>query len=122
MTFKSTAAAVLCSLGVLGSALPASAGAVQPDILQQVNHYPGHQYDGGSDWGNPDWKKKWDNHRDCHRRPDRHWVRGYGRVLHRHVGPRCRVQILKPPHHWNRYDRDRLHCLWFGGVQVCFRD
>jgi hypothetical protein len=53
--------------------------------------------------------------RHCHRSAQRHWVRGYGRVLHRHVGPWCRVQVVRRHHH-----RDRGDCIKIGDVRICF--
>ncbi len=51
--------------------------------------------------------------RDCHRTVRRHYVRGYGRVWHRHVGPRCRVQLVRRDHH-------RDNCIHIGDVRICF--
>jgi hypothetical protein len=98
------------------------------------NHWNGPRDGGGGrDWDQGkdgrDWDQKggreWegDKRRDCHRRPERHYLRDYGRrVLHRHVGPRCRVDVLRPRRDFDRRDHDRLECLWVGGVQVCFKD
>lgn len=91
--------------------------------IQLVDHAPWHDgHNGGSwngnngsSWNNnqKDWQKnkKWV---DCHRSPERHVVKGYGRVLHRHVGPNCRVQLLKQ-------SKKRLNnnCIRLGDFWLC---
>jgi hypothetical protein len=115
MTFRQMIVGAICAIGLGGAAAPAVAGQYDGNSHTSVG------YMGGQGWDGPYWNSDW-KRRDCHRRPDRHWVRGYGRVLHRHVGPRCRVQILRPRGHWHRGDRDRLVCFRIGGVEVCYRD
>ena len=115
MKFRQMILGAICAVSLGGAAVPATAGQLDGNLYTPVGHWSGHDWD-GPNW-NPDWKR-----RDCHRWPDRHWIRGYGRVLHRHVGPRCRVQILRPRGHWQRGDRDRLHCFRIGGLEVCYRD
>ncbi len=56
------------------------------------------------------------HYRDCHGSPDRHFVPGYGRVLHRHYGKRCNVDVLRRS---ERRDRDRGDCIRIGDVRVC---
>jgi hypothetical protein len=113
--FRQMIVGAICAIGLGGAAMPAAAGQFNSNVYTPAG-YMGVHDGNGSSW-NPDWKR-----RDCHRRADRHWVRGYGRVLHRHVGPRCRVQILRPRGHWHRGDRDRLHCFRIGSVEVCYKD
>ena len=52
--------------------------------------------------------------RDCHRNARRHRIPGYGgSVVHRHVGPNCRIRILR------RYDRGGRNCVTFGPIRYC---
>ena len=60
--------------------------------------------------------RDWHRPRDCHRSVQRHRVGRYGKVWHRHVGPYCRVQVVRRGHHRDR-DRD---CIRIGDVRVCF--
>ena len=56
----------------------------------------------------------WHRDRDCHRQPVRHFIPGYGRVLHDHDGRRCRVDVMR------RADRrDRGDCIRIGDVKIC---
>ncbi len=47
----------------------------------------------------------------CHRSVQRHLHRGYGRTYHRHVGPRCRIQVAR---------KHRDGCFRIGDVRICF--
>jgi hypothetical protein len=52
--------------------------------------------------------------RDCHRNAQRHRIPGYGgSVVHRHVGPNCRIQVLR------RYDRGGRNCVTIGPIRYC---
>ncbi len=51
--------------------------------------------------------------RDCHRDARRHYVPGIGRVVHRHVGPDCRVRVLR------RYDQGGRNCVQIGPIRYC---
>lgn len=54
-------------------------------------------------------------HRDCHGYADRHFIPGYGRVLHRHYGKRCNVDVLRRSERRDRRD----DCIRIGDVKVC---
>jgi hypothetical protein len=51
--------------------------------------------------------------RDCHREARRHYVPGIGSVVHRHVGPNCRVRVLR------RYDSGGRDCVQIGPIRYC---
>lgn len=67
-----------------------------------------------NNWKRPGPKWKQPKYRDCHRSPDRHFVKGYGNVLHRHVGPNCRVQTMK-----QFKKRQHNNCIRFGDFWLC---
>lgn len=52
--------------------------------------------------------------RDCHRHAERHYLRGYGHVVHRHVGSDCRVRILRQ----SDYYRPGT-CIRIGPITFC---
>jgi hypothetical protein len=113
--------ALVLTLLVAFSAAPALAAATPIPEVQMVDHKPWH--DDGPQWkGNdgPQWQKKappkWQQQKwsDCHRSPDRHFVKGYGKVLHRHVGPNCRVQPVK-----QYKQRQNNNCIRLGDFWIC---
>ena len=57
--------------------------------------------------------------RDCHRYPARHFIPGYGRVLHDHDGPRCRVDVMRRADRRDHRDRDRGDCIRIGDIKIC---
>ncbi len=121
--------ALVLTLLVAFSAAPALAAATPIAEIQMVDHRPWH--DDGPQWqGNngPHWQQgqgqgqwqqgqgKWQKQKwsDCHRSPDRHFVKGYGKVLHRHVGPNCRVQLVK-----QYKQRQNNNCIRLGDFWIC---
>jgi len=91
----------IATLALPSSAAPSLSGGsygLTSSMAEPVYHRPGHR-------PRPP--------RDCHRDVRRHFVPGYGRVPHRHVGPRCRVDVGR------RYrDRDR-DCIRIGDLRIC---
>jgi len=99
-------AASLVSLAVLvppvaAAPIPAQSQAASDVLMLDV------QYRRDRDW------RRDRRPRDCHRDVRRHFVPGYGRVPHRHVGPRCRVDV-------GRRDRYRgRDCIRIGDLRIC---
>lgn len=63
-------------------------------------------------------EENWNN-RDCHRYADRHFLPGFGRVLHRHQGKRCGVDVLRRSSD-RRGHRDRGDdCIRIGDFKIC---
>ena len=68
------------------------------------------------------WREENRDNRDCHRHADRHFIPGYGRVLHRHHGKRCGVDLLRRSSdrrgHRDRSDRSD-DCIRIGDIKIC---
>jgi hypothetical protein len=52
--------------------------------------------------------------RHCHRDGQRHYHDRWGRVVHRHVGPNCRVDLFRM--HRGPWSDD---CVMFGPIRFC---
>lgn len=94
----------------IGSANPANTiTSSTPSSVVQINHRPNHGPRHGS------------RRAHCHRNAINH--RGYRR-LHRHVGPRCNVQRLRPRfrndrRHNQRHHRNKDFCVMIGPIRYC---
>ncbi len=96
---------------IAASAIPAGAGSLysygNSETAQNLNLVPVAHRSG----------ERHRDREDCHRYPARHFLPGYGRVLHDHDGPRCRVDVMRRAD--RRDHRDRGDCIRIGDLRIC---